>query len=193
MGSSSLSCSNNAKKTKTVIFLHSCVCALDCCCVVLVQCLCLCSLDSSGFLFSFIYTRKHLGKSKNIQFKRGLGQGQQKQENDHFTSFCSHISIKHQQTCWVVFILQTATCCPFQLCVCCDSGPDLVDEGSERCKHVSVGGFGQADFKEGQVNVKHFLHEGVVTFTVQQLGLKDTHTHARDFKYQYHNYCFWLG
>lgn len=61
--------------------------------------------------------------------------------------------------------------------------PNLVDESSERRKHVSVGSFGQADFKEGQVNVKHFLHEGVVTFAVQQLGLKDTHTHTRDFEY----------
>lgn len=37
---------------------------------------------------SFYFIHKSFeGKSKNIQFKRGLGQGHQKQENNRFTSF----------------------------------------------------------------------------------------------------------
>lgn len=60
----------------------------------------------------------------------------------------------------------------------------LVDESSERCKHMPVGSFRQAHFQEGEVNVKHFLHEWVVTFTVQQLGLGHTHIHVKQVLFE---------
>lgn len=56
------------------------------------------------------------------------------------------------------------------LCVCAH----LVYESPECGEHVSYGGFGLPHFKEGQVDVKHFPHQGVVTVTVQQLGLERT-------------------
>lgn len=51
----------------------------------------------------------------------------------------------------------------------------LIDESPESGEDMSEGRFWLTDFKEGQVNVKHFLHQGVVTFAVQQLGLTEAH------------------
>lgn len=55
----------------------------------------------------------------------------------------------------------------------------LVDESPERGEDVPEGGFGLADFKEGQVDVEDLLHQGVVTFAVLQLGLGRTQRGAR--------------
>lgn len=50
----------------------------------------------------------------------------------------------------------------------------LVHESSEGGEDVSDRSFRLADFEEGEVNVKDLLHQGVVTVTVQQLGLTGT-------------------
>ena len=60
----------------------------------------------------------------------------------------------------------------------------LVYESPERGEHVPEGRFRLADFQEGQVNVKHFLHQGVVTVAVQQLGLTHTETLGSIFPYR---------
>lgn len=61
----------------------------------------------------------------------------------------------------------------------------LVNESTQSGEHVSEGSFWLADFEESQVDVKHLLHQCVVTVAVQQLVLNHTHTHKnRCTKYQ---------
>lgn len=75
------------------------------------------------------------------------------------------------------------------VCVYMSLSTYLVNESPECGKDVSEGSFWLADFKEGQVNVEHLLHQGVVTFAVQQLGL----THARTFLLGHCRDTFFLG
>lgn len=61
----------------------------------------------------------------------------------------------------------------------------LVNESTQSGEHVSEGSFWLADFEESQVDVKHLLHQCVVTVAVQQLVLNHTYTHKnRCTKYQ---------
>lgn len=56
----------------------------------------------------------------------------------------------------------------------------LINESPDAGEHMFKGSFWLADFEEGQVNIKHLLHQWIVTFTVQQLILSHIHTHTHE-------------
>lgn len=65
-------------------------------------------------------------------------------------------------------------CTSCSACLClCSVLTYFVNKRPERSKNVSKGSFWLTDFEEVQINIKHLLHQWVMTITVQQLGLKN--------------------